>query len=255
MRVILEPITHTYKDETGRLYTPVSHIISDYKEKFDPYKVMPNGGTLISNYVAKHGHTETYWLDLWEEKKNRACEKGTAFHNLKELAINGRGIVRVGQEELNVHNIDYVWRVNSMEGVFGKLPPGVYTELCLWNYKAKIAGTADVVTIYPDKTFDIDDHKTNGKFEIEGFRGKTMKYPFNKLPDCNLGHYTVQLSLYAWMLEQHGLKCRALRLHHYTIPEDQVDNIILNGIMPNITPVIYTVDYVKQDIETLIKQR
>lgn len=255
MRVTLEPIQHIYTDDRGNSYKSVSAIISQYKHPFDPYKKATNGKTLLENYVEKNGQTEQYWLAIWENKKDYACEKGSAFHDLKEMVVNNIGIHRTEKLELPVQNPNRQWQIPNHEGMFHLLWPGVYTELTLWSYQYKIAGTADLITLYPDRSFDIDDYKTNGEFKTEGFRGQCMKYPCIALPDCHLGHYTLQLSLYAWMLTQFGLKPNKLRLHHYDIPDREVEGIVKHGILPDIKPTIHEVSYVEKLVNEIAEQR
>lgn len=47
-------------------------------------------------------------------------------------------------------------------------------------------------------------HNTNKKLNFESYKDKNghvmMKYPLNKLMDCNMIHYTLQLSLYSYMM-------------------------------------------------------
>jgi hypothetical protein len=139
---------------------------------------------------------------------------------------------------------------------YSKLPNGSYRELTLFNRRYMIAGQADNVTI-EDGFVDIDDDKTNGEFNTLSFkppRGnyKMLKTPLNKLMDCHLGHYTVQLSTYAWMLEQFGLKPRRLRLLHWTIlPEHE--EMIEAGKEVNIEPSQYIVNYERDTIEAMVK--
>lgn len=255
MRVILEPVKHIYKDTKGQTYKSVSSIIELYKHPFNAHKVMPNGKTLLQNYVTKNGESEQYWLKVWEEKKDYACEKGTAFHDLKEIVLNNQAVHCTGRMELPVQNVNKLWQLPNYEGNFNLLPPGVYTELTLWNYMHRIAGTADVVIIYPDRTFEIADYKTNGEFKTSGFQGRCMKYPCINLPDCHLGHYTLQLSLYAWMLIQFGLTPRNLTLLHYAIPDSEVIAIVKHGILPDIDPTLYSVAYAEQEVTWVMKDR
>lgn len=255
MRVTLNHSNHVYKDEKGQAYKSVSSIISQYKHPFDPYKKDKQGRTLIQNYVKKHGKSEQYWLSRWEFTKNRACEKGTAFHDLKEMVVNSQSIQIVRNREMPVQNVNKVWQLPGHEGNFHLLWPGVYTELTLWNYQHRIAGTADLVIIYPDRTFDIGDYKTNGKFEVNSFMSRPMKWPCTNLPDCHLGHYTLQLSLYAWMLIQFGLKPRSLRIAHYDIPDDEVNNIVQHGTLPDIKPTIYDLVYAEAEVQQVTKDR
>ncbi len=255
MRVTLDHSTHTYKDQKGQFYKAVSSVISEYKHPFDAYAKQANGKTLISNYVEKHGESEQYWLDKWEAKKDFACEKGTAFHNLKELVVNSQSYHPVHGKLHRVRNFEQQWQIAQREGLFHLLEPGVYTEMVLWNYIHRIAGTPDKTIIHEDGTFDIDDYKTNGEFKTQGFKGRVMKWPFIELPDAHLGYYTVQLSLYAWMLVQFGLKPGKLRLLHYDIPDSQVPSIVRDGILPDIEPTIYEVPYIEELIDTIMKDR
>ena len=237
------------------MYKSVSSIIAQYKHPFDAHKLMPNGKTLLQNYVTKNGETEQYWLAKWEAKKDWACEKGTAFHDLKEMVVNGRGIHVVNNKELPVQNLNKLWQLPQYEGNFHLLWPGVYTELCLWNYRHRIAGTADIVIIYPDRTFSIGDYKTNGKFDTNSFMNRPMKYPCTMLPDCHLGHYTIQLSLYAWMLMQFGLKPRDLKIWHYDIPDSQVESIVKFGQLPEIEPTVHDIIFAEREVNTIMENR
>lgn len=255
MRVTLEHSKHIYTDTKGQTYQSISSVIGKYKHPFDPHKKMPNGKTLIQNYVAKNGNTEEYWLAKWDETRDYACEKGHAFHDLKEMVVNNRGVHIIERREMPVQNVNKLWQLPNYEGNFGLLPPGVYTELTLWNYAHRIAGTADLITIYPDKTFDVDDYKTNGTFKTEAFMSRPMKYPCTNLQDCHLGHYTLQLSLYAWMLSQFGLTPRNLRLHHYDIPDEDVEKIIYQGVLPEIEPTMYEVPYIEREVFLIMQER
>lgn len=255
MRVTLNEANHVYTDEQGQNYKSVSAIIAQYKQPFDPYKVAANGNTLIANYTMKHGFSEQYWMDNWTGKRDYACEKGHAFHALKEMYVLGQAFIKSGNEFIHVQNQNQQWMIKYMEGNFRHLKPGVYTELCIWHWGNKTAGTADLVTIYGDGTFDIDDYKTNGEFRTESLQGKTMKFPCINLLDCHLGHYTLQLNLYAWMLKQFGLTPRKLRILHYDIPEAEVTNIVQHGILPAIEPTVHEVDYDDQLATAIMENR
>lgn len=91
----------------------------------------------------------------------------------------------------------------------------------------------------------IPTHNTNREIKKTSFYDKKskkytmMKYPLNNVMDCNLMHYTLQLSIYAWMLRQIDpqLVIKRLTIVHY-------DH---NG---NITP--YSVDYLESDVKKMI---
>lgn len=255
--VRLNEVDHVYTDSLGKRYDSATTIIGHYKEKFDPYKIMKDGGTLIGNYVKKYGHTEQYWLEEWEGTKNRACAKGTAFHKIKEM-INNNSPEVTRNSSLYVPR-DFEAIVQSNPGIdYSKLPPGLYAELTMFNRRYMISGQADEVFIDDDLFFDIDDFKTNGKFDTVSFkppRGnhKMMTYPLHRFMDCHLSHYTIQLSLYAWMLEQFGLKPRELKIKHYTIREEDEAAVLAGEPVEHIEPEIYIVPYEKAAVEAMIK--
>lgn len=255
--VTLNEEDHTYSDSNKLRYNSVSEIISNYKEPFDPYKRMADGGTLIGNYVIKHGHDEQYWLDEWTGTKNDACKRGTAFHKLREDTHNrAHGIAL--QLRPNIHIVrDFNHETDRNPGLdYSKLPNGSYRELTLFNRRYMIAGQADNV-IFEDGFVDIEDDKTNGRFDTVSFkppRGsyKMMKRPLHHLMDCHKGHYTTQLSTYAWMLEQFGLKIRNLRVLHWLILPDDEEKI-MRGEEVKIEPSLYNITYEKEAVEAMIK--
>jgi len=67
-----------------------------------------------------------------------------------------------------------------------------------------------------------------------------MKYPLNNIEDCNYYHYTLQLSLYGYLLQQINpdLVIKKLMLIHID-HEDKITE--------------YTVDYLKNDVERMLK--
>lgn len=254
--VVLDEASHIYSDSKNRRYDSATTIIGNYKEKFDPYKIQADGGTLIGNYVLKHGGTEQEWLDKWDENKNRACIKGSAFHKIKEDLANNADFLK---HDLKLHPVQFFnTQVDRNPGIdYSQLPNGCYQELTLFNRRFMLAGQADKVVI-EDGWVDIDDYKTNGKFEILSYKPKggnyrMMKYPLNALMDCHIGHYTMQLSLYGWMLEQFGLKVRRLRVLHYQILDVDEQKILNGETVEHIEPTIYPITYKPELVERMVK--
>ena len=90
------------------------------------------------------------------------------------------------------------------------------------------------------------DHKTNKKLKQKSYfdpkkkKYQMMKYPLNNIMDCNFLHYTLQLSLYAWMLQKQNpdLIIDELRIVHFT-HDGEVNE--------------YVLEYLKSDIEKMLK--
>lgn len=91
----------------------------------------------------------------------------------------------------------------------------------------------------------IPTHNTNEKIEFKSFYDKykksqtMMKYPLNTIQDCNGQHYTLQLSTYAWMLQQLNPKFEIERLFIHWIDHDGKETFI-------------DVPYMKQEVEKML---
>ena len=67
----------------------------------------------------------------------------------------------------------------------------------------------------------IIDHKTCKKIEMKSYYNKftksstKMKFPLNNIDDVNGQLYALQMSVYAWMIQQHNpnIKVKRLALH------------------------------------------
>lgn len=89
-------------------------------------------------------------------------------------------------------------------------------------------------------------HNTNKELKMESYYDKKkrshemMKYPLNNIQDCNYMHYTLQLSLYAWMVQKMNPNfiIDELRIVHFT-HDGQVNE--------------YVLDYRKEDIIRMLK--
>ncbi len=67
-----------------------------------------------------------------------------------------------------------------------------------------------------------------------------MKYPLNNLMDCNFYHYTLQLSLYAYLLQQINpeFNIKGLKIVHIDHDNKQHE---------------YDIEYLKDDVERMLK--
>ena len=76
-----------------------------------------------------------------------------------------------------------------------------------------IAGQIDQI-FYNKHTrkFDIYDWKTNKEIGCWNNWHKRMLSPFQNLDECELNSYSLQLSIYKWLLERQGFKVDTLNL-------------------------------------------
>ena len=188
-------------------------------------------------------------LDEWDEENRKSCDRGTKIHadlehsfyskkddiNLSKFEIGGKFECRKDYSELDIEN-------------------GVYPEYLISRVspdgKLRIAGQIDLLVKKGNKII-IADWKTNKKIETKSFyNSKTkssvrMKFPLNNLDDVNYWHYTLQLSTYAWMVQQLNseFEIEDLVLVHF----DHSDNMTVYHLPYLKTEVIKMLSHFKKE--------
>jgi hypothetical protein len=143
------------------------------------------------------------------------------------------------------------------------LIPGIYPEHFIYLKSAGICGQADRVEVVGD-TIDLYDFKTNKEIKKEGFKmgtkTKKMLGPLSHLDDCNFNDYSLQLSIYMFMMLKHNynLEPGIMQIEHI---EFEIDHIDKNGypvtkldkdnnpIVKAVTP--HAVPYLKKEVNAL----
>jgi hypothetical protein len=255
MRVTFYEKGHKYLNDLGAAYTSATTLLGKYKEPFDAdywstYKAVERIITkrenefywqewkrsvgyknVIDSFMADADEydiellktTKEMVLKDWDYERDIACFNGSNFHLAKE-----KGWLEKPKHYEGV--IKRQWYTTGVQNVKGEnispedLPDGIYSELVLWNHFYEIAGQADIVyieTIDGVRYVDIDDYKTNKEIKTESYMNprtrkyKMMKRPLGNIMDCNGSHYELQISLYAWFLEQFGYVVRNLNFQHW----------------------------------------
>jgi CRISPR/Cas system-associated endoribonuclease Cas2 len=144
-------------------------------------------------------------LDGYETKKNVACERGTKFHLEQEQKFYTKEIHKLPQYGLKG---DFKCIPNHYDLNVDK---GIFPEYLIYKISKdgvlKLAGQIDLL-IKDGNDIYILDYKSNEKIDQKSYFNQNTKssqmmfYPINNLPDCNYYHYVLQLSTYAWMVEQ-----------------------------------------------------
>lgn len=183
-------------------------------------------------YAEKNGETPEYWIQQWRQIQFRATTLGTKTHAYGESL----GYLRAGMPEriCPIVESQYMPEYGFLapihpkeEAVFkfmNELPKSMHLVLnegrvysgknpCQErNLKEQIAGTFDML-YYNDGSngkregFIILDYKTNANLANEYNRryGKMLQFPFDYMTEEDFSLYTIQLSLYALMLEDIGI--------------------------------------------------
>ena len=173
-----------------------------------------------ARYAQKHGKTAEYWIKQWKCNSFRATTLGTKSH--PELICP---MIRPQYNE----TYNYLAPIHPKEEAVLKFMdelPGSYhlvlNETKVYsgknpdtnkNLKELICGTFDMLYYYdgdgnPSKAgFMILDYKTNASLYSDYNRkfSKTLLPPFSNMIEEDLSLYTIQLSLYALMLEDIGI--------------------------------------------------
>ena len=174
-------------------------------------------------------------LDMWEQKGREARELGTNLH--KKIENYFQEIESPDDDAFRLFRVF----ANKM-----KLEP-YRTEWTVYDWNSKIAGTIDFVD-YQNGEYIIYDWKRSDKLIENGLPVKNDKYggkgnsPLSHLDNSTYYHYTLQLSLYKYILEKnYGMQISDLRLGVFHPSYDK--------------PYILRIPYLEKEINDLFNLR
>lgn len=254
---------HKYEStETEKIdWISVTSFISMFKPKFDAKRQAKKSS---KNKRSKwYGMTEQEILQAWQNESDRAIKLGNFYHNQREAdMLDFKTIERYGVEVPIIKPIidDKGTKIAPDQ----KVSDGVYPEHLVYLKSARLCGQADLVEIV-NGYINITDYKTNKEIKSKGFtnwEGITSKMynPVSHLDDCNLNHYNLQLSIYAYIIKKHNpkLKIGKLTIQHVKFKQVGTDK---NGYPINEhvdgEPVLedikmYELPYLKDEVIQLI---
>ena len=189
----------------GQEFISVTRFIQRFHEPFESEK--------WSKIKAEQAGVPQEWiLNEWKKLNDYANEVGTETHEWIEDYFN-----QVWKPLPS--NPDVIHRINKFNKIFveklHKLLPLKF-EVRVFSKKWKIAGMIDSLFIYKGKIFILD-WKTNKDFTHKDHpKGKYEKLlePFNDHYKNHLSEYSIQLSLYALILEEWGFEVGGAYLVH-----------------------------------------
>jgi len=264
MAVIFKEEGHVYEsnDKDKINWTSVTSFIGMFKPKFDR-----NGQAKKSSKNKRskwHGMTPDAIKKAWDNETERAIDLGNWYHNQREENIlEFKTIERDGVE---VPIIRPIINTNGIKvAPEQKLSNGAYPELFVYLKSLGLCGQADLVSIV-DGFINILDYKTNKEIKEKGFtnwEGITSKMfnPISHLDECNLNHYNLQMSLYAYIIKKHNpkLKIGKLQIQHVSFEKEGENEFgypitkYNNQNEPVIKEIkIYNLPYLKDEITSLV---
>lgn len=264
--------THKYYNKTDmKPYISVTQLISEYEQPFqedfwssykalekvlDPESFAIIKKTLLSTKTfdrrilqklsvnpEKFNSEKELILKEWKDKKDEACQHGSEQHLIKELSFYDKGnfdLSRYGFKDC-VGHYDCTSNYYKLDR-----ERAIYPEfLIAIDYNGlRISGQADLI-IKNGNDIYIGDWKTNAELKTTSYYDKRtksnimMKFPLNTIQDCSMGHYTCQLSLYAFMLQQIN--------PDFNIKQLEIIHIDRNG-----KETLYPVEYKKSEVERML---
>jgi hypothetical protein len=263
MAITFKEKGHTYKsnDQDNIDWISVTSLVNMLKEPFDDKTQAKKSS---KNKRSKwYGMTPKEILDAWENEKNRAIKLGNWYHNQREADI--LDFKTIEREGIEVPIIKPIIKEDGIKlAPEQKLSDGVYPEHLVYLKSAKICGQADVVEIV-NGIININDYKTNKEIKEKGYTNwegitKKLYNPVSHLDDCHLNHYSLQLSIYAYIIKKHNpkLKVGKLTIQHVRFKQIGTDkngypiNEHINGepILEEIK--MYDLPYLKNEVINII---
>jgi len=268
MPVIFRSDGHIYETLDENLkkdqikWTSVTSFVGMFKPKFDAEAQSKKSS---KNKRSKwYGMTPKEILAAWDSESQRAISLGNWYHDEREKRLlEFKTIERDGTE------VPIIKPIVDQNGIKiapeQKLSEGVYPEHFVYLKSAGLCGQADLVSIVNGK-INILDYKTNKEIKKKGFtnwEGITSKMynPVSHLDDCNLKHYNLQLSLYAYIIKKHNpkLKIGDLQIQHVIFEKEGEDKFgyPITKYNDQKEPIIkeikiYELPYLKQEVQSLM---
>jgi len=207
--IILNKDTHKYKltNQPGLVFTSVTTYVDHFFEGFDAQKVATK---LINNYPKYADRTVESLIAEW----TAAADYGTKVHDEIERWI---------KEGIEPNDIKAINGKNWMESYRLRSDIDVHSEVIVYSEELSIAGTVDILAKdNATGTYDIIDWKTSKKINMTSYGQKMGTHPATgHLMDCNFYHYSIQLSLYRYILEEYY----GLDIHNQMIAQLQDDKV------------------------------
>jgi ATP-dependent exoDNAse (exonuclease V) beta subunit len=215
--ISFEPTKHIYKVNNEE-YISVTTVIHNYFPKFDPDKVikkMMNSKNWSSSPY--FGMSTESIKNKWNSNGKSAADSGTILHeSIENYYLSNQKIISTDpffNQFLKFHN-DH------------KLSP-YRTEWRIFSDDHKIAGSIDIVFCgSKEGIVKIYDWKKCKKIHFTNSYEHGL-HPLEHFPHCNHSHYTLQLNIYKYILENYyGLFVEELAIIVFS--EDNYQKIVLD---------------------------
>lgn len=208
----------TYYDEPhlyyidGQQMISATTILGKYKNKFNSDIMAPKTGAKWANlYQGTIKFDKDFVQDIWKWLNLHAVTEGSIIHDYLENLFNNKVFPYPEQRVVDALGYDAIsesypilkgFSASFYEDVYQKLIP-IKAELVVGDEELGICGMVDML-FWNEKAqcYQIWDWKTNTKLNMYSKYGDFMKAPIDHLEDCEFIHYSLQLSLYRYIIEK-----------------------------------------------------
>ena len=227
MAIIFEASKHSYTSidpEDKTKWVSVTTLLGALKQPFDSKAIAERCSLNKKNKW--YGMSVEAIQQAWKNEAERACNLGNWYHDQRE-----RDLTQC--ETISRHNatLPVIKPLAAEDGKklapLQKLIDGIYPEHMVYLKSAGICGQSDLVEVV-DGYVHITDYKTNKKIDKTSYVSwdgvsKKMLGPVAHLDDCNYNHYTLQLSIYMYIILKHNpnLKPGSITIHHISFYEKE----------------------------------
>lgn len=229
----LDEFSHVYTvKETGQVLTSGTTFIGQFFPKFDAPKV-------AGEIAEKRGTTPAELLKEWKEKGDRTSHEGTLVHLYSEYIFNDEIDHAPYTIENDVVGKKTVQMLMAIDTLRGKGFEVVGVEKVIFSTGLGVAGMIDLLLKNSAGQVVLLDWKTNETLNMDNPFQFGLD-PLSHLEDSNLIRYTLQLSLYQYILITEG----------YFPAEQEFKRLIVHLMEDDNKP--YFCKYLESEIESML---
>lgn len=218
----------------GNNFISVTELLKKYEPIFDDVK--------IAEQTAKRRKVnKDVLLNEWRKKSEDSRNKGTHLHRFIQNYLSGsvdiyEPYIKLKQTFAEFYNS---WLKDKKV---------IYSEKIIYHPELKIAGTIDCLVYCPkDNIFYYIDWKTNDKINFEN-KYQNLHPPLNKFSASNYNLYSLQISLYRYIIEERIL----INSESLSEVKDKSKNLIVQFSEMNDSFNMYETPYYKYSSVQLI---
>ena len=170
---------------------------------FEPFDSIGIANSLTRSHIKYINMTPQELVKVWDKK----AAEGTIVHSEIEQFIKEKATPTRAKSKLAIE-----WMEQNISDRYD-----VLSEVIVYSEELEIAGTIDILLHDKEQdTYQILDWKTSERINTSSFKSKKgTHHTTSKLMDCNFIHYSLQLSLYQYILEKYyNLKVTGREIIH-----------------------------------------